>query len=130
LIDSDTEVVSGIWAVRTGGHTCGHQIVTISSGDSTAVYCGDLIPTTGHLRSPYIAGSDLFPLETLEHKKKLVDRIIENGWIVAFDHDLEYKFATLARDGNRIEPTKVGEPFLAALRTCKENLDESQRTMG
>ncbi len=126
IIDADTEVLPGIWAVKSGGHTRGHQIVTVSSGSGTVVYTGDMFPLTSHLRPTYIAASDLYPLETLEHKKKLLTGIVENGWIIAFDHDLEYKFATLKRHGRAFVPEKVGEPFLAVLRSCRDNINESR----
>jgi glyoxylase-like metal-dependent hydrolase (beta-lactamase superfamily II) len=130
FVDADTEVLPGIRVIRTGGHTRGHQIVTMSSGDRTVVFCGDLFPIVGVLRPTYISAADLFPLETLEHKKKLLSEVIEKNWIVAFDHDLEYKFATLKRDDRDVVPEKVGEPFLAALRSCADNLNESRKAMG
>jgi glyoxylase-like metal-dependent hydrolase (beta-lactamase superfamily II) len=96
------------------------------SDDSTVAYCGDLLPIVGVLRTTYISAADLFPLETLEHKKRLLSEIIEKNWVVAFDHDLEYKFAALKRDGRAVVPEKVGEPFPEALRSCEDNLNESR----
>ena len=130
FVDADTEVLPNIWVIRTGGHTRGHQIVTMSSGNRTVVFCGDLFPIVGVLRPTYIAAADLFPLKTLEHKKKLLSEVIEKNWIVAFDHDLEYKFATLKRGGRGVVPKKVGDPFLAALRSCKDNINESRKATG
>ncbi len=130
LIETDSEILPGIRVIVTGGHTPGHQIVAISSGERTVLCTGDLIPTIGHLRPTYIAASDLYPLDTLEHKKKLITDIIEHGWIIAFDHDLDYKFATLTEDEGRTIPEKVGEPLLAVLRSCRDNIDESRKARG
>jgi len=130
FVDSDTEILNSVKLVLTGGHTAGHQAVVITSGDQNVICCADMIPTIGHLRPEYIASSDLFPLDTLAYKKKLLEQIVNNNWIVAFDHDLEYKFAKLRRDGNRIVPEKVGEPFLVVLKTCEENRTDSHNATG
>jgi len=130
FVDSDIEILNSVKLVLTGGHTAGHQAVVITSGDQNVICCADMIPTIGHLRPEYIASSDLFPLDTLAYKKKLLEQIVNNNWIVAFDHDLEYKFAKLRRDGNRIVPDKVGEPFLAVLKTCEENRTDSHNATG
>jgi glyoxylase-like metal-dependent hydrolase (beta-lactamase superfamily II) len=130
FVDADMDIMPGIHVARTGGHTRGHQMVTVSSMGQTVLYSGDVFPTAGHLRPTYIAASDLYPLETLENKKELLSRIVDGGWIIAFDHDLELKFATLQRRGGALAPEKAGEPFLAALRSCKDNIDESRETTG
>jgi glyoxylase-like metal-dependent hydrolase (beta-lactamase superfamily II) len=130
LIDDETEIVPGVAVVRSGGHTRGHQVIEISTGDQAVIYCGDMIPTTGHLRPPYIAASDLYPLETLEYKKHLLDRISEGNLIIAFDHDIETKFARLSSENGRVDYHKTGEPFLARMRSCSENIRDTHRETG
>ena len=66
LIDGDKEILPGISVRVTGGHTRGHQIVFIESGNKKAVYWSDLIPTTAHVDLPYIMSYDLYPEETLD----------------------------------------------------------------
>ena len=55
----------------THGHTAHHQAVKIESEGRVALYLGDLIPTISHLPLPYIMGYDLYPLQTLETKRKV-----------------------------------------------------------
>ncbi len=69
------------------GHTDGHQMVKVSGSGETAVFVGDTIPTTTHLRLPFIMGFDLRPLETLAEKRRLLARAAEEGWWLFFDHD-------------------------------------------
>jgi glyoxylase-like metal-dependent hydrolase (beta-lactamase superfamily II) len=109
LIEEDCEIFPGVRVELTGGHTAGHQAVFVSVGDATVAIPGDIIPTSGHLRPTYIAASDLFPLDTLEYKKRLLNRIVDGGWIVAFDHDTQVKFARIKLDGGRYSATPVGE---------------------
>jgi glyoxylase-like metal-dependent hydrolase (beta-lactamase superfamily II) len=89
LVDGSAEIVPGIQVVNTGGHTRGHQVVLITSGSKRALYAGDLIPTSAHLKVPYVAGVDLFPLETMRQKEKMIQRAIEENWLVLFGHDTE-----------------------------------------
>ena len=109
FVEYDSEVFPGIKVIQTGGHTRGHQAVIITSDNKSVICCGDIIPTVGNLRPTYIAASDLFPLDTLEHKKRLSKDVIEKNWIIAFDHDTEYKFATLRREDGKVIPEKAGE---------------------
>jgi methylmalonyl-CoA epimerase len=83
----DFELQPGVRVVRTGGHTGQHQIVYIQSGDKTAVFAADLIPTTAHVQDPWIMGYDLFPLETLSFKKRFVREAIDRRYLVFFEHD-------------------------------------------
>lgn len=83
----DTEVVPGVTAVVTAGHTRCHQSVKIESEGETAFFLGDLIPTVSHLPLPYIMGYDLFPIQTLETKRWVLDRAFEEQWLLLFEHD-------------------------------------------
>ncbi|MCB0725303.1 MAG: MBL fold metallo-hydrolase [Ignavibacteriae bacterium] len=76
-----------ITLLPVNGHTRDMQLVKLSDGDNTLVYLADLIPTAGHIPVPYIMGYDLFPLNTLEEKKKLLHDIANNDWMIAFEHD-------------------------------------------
>lgn len=102
LIDGDFEVAPGVSTAVTGGHTRGHQIVLIESAKKRCIFWGDLIPTTGHINVPYIMSYDLFPLETIEQKKKWEEVAISEKCICHFEHDPDITFAYLERRGKRI----------------------------
>ncbi len=93
LIDGEDEVATGIKLINTGGHTPGHQAVLIEDGGDKILWAGDIIPSTHHLRIPYVAAVDLFPRETMEQKKRFLRMCSEDGWILAFDHDLKVKLS-------------------------------------
>lgn len=69
------------------GHTSHMQLIKASDGETTLFYLADLIPTAGHVPLAYIMGYDLFPLTTLEEKKKYLKDISEENWTVFFEHD-------------------------------------------
>ena len=87
FLHGDTELVPGVTAVVTAGHTRCHQSVKIESEGQVAFFLGDLIPTISHLPLPYIMGYDLFPIQTLETKRWVLDQAFEERWLLLFEHD-------------------------------------------
>lgn len=71
----------------TDGHTIGQQVVKVSDGTTTLLYCGDLIPTSSHVRLPWIMGYDLDPLLIIEEKRQLLGPAAREGWYLFFEHD-------------------------------------------
>lgn len=69
------------------GHTSHMQLIKASDGETTLFYLADLIPTAGHVPLAYIMGYDLFPLTTLEEKRKYLKNISDENWTVFFEHD-------------------------------------------
>ncbi len=109
--DEEEQIVPGIWAVRTPGHTPHHQSVRIELGDRTLLYLADLVPTAAHLPLPWIMGYDVEPLVTLESKRRVLGRAVREGWMLAFEHDPETAWGTAA------ESTGPGWPVLADPQT-------------
>ena len=87
LADDDQEVVPGVRLRRTGGHTRGHQIITIESGGQTAVFAADLIPTTAHVPEAWIMAYDLYPMDTLAFKRAFLREAAEREYLIFFEHD-------------------------------------------
>jgi len=54
LIDGYAMILPNIDVIIYDGHTIGQQVIKISDGIDTLVYCGDVIPFTSHIRLPYI----------------------------------------------------------------------------
>jgi glyoxylase-like metal-dependent hydrolase (beta-lactamase superfamily II) len=81
------------------GHTFGQQMVKISDGNNTILFCSDLMPFVSHIPLPYIMGYDLQPLVTLEEKKKYLKLALDENWKLFFGHDPEIAFATVKKFG-------------------------------
>ena len=94
----DTELVPGVKAIVTAGHTRWHQSIKIESEGKVAFFLGDLIPTVSHLPLPYIMGYDLFPIQTLETKRWVLDRAFEEEWLLLFEHDPVVQAGHVRRD--------------------------------
>jgi glyoxylase-like metal-dependent hydrolase (beta-lactamase superfamily II) len=87
LLNGAITLFPGIEILVVGGHTPGQQLVKISDGFTTVLYCADLIPTASHIPLPYIMAYDLFPVTTLEEKKRLLPQAYEERWILFYEHD-------------------------------------------
>lgn len=87
FIEGDIEVVPGIKTIVTGAHTRNHQIIEIETAEDKGVYFADLIPTTSHLKLPYVMAYDLFPQQTIIKKRDLLNQAVEEKWRIFFDHD-------------------------------------------
>jgi glyoxylase-like metal-dependent hydrolase (beta-lactamase superfamily II) len=103
LLDGDTEVLPGLRVRLTPGHVPFHQAVVIQSGGETAVFVGDLIPTSAHLPLAWIMGYDLEPLRTLESKRALLAEAIAGGWRLIFEHDPRVALGMPVREGKAVE---------------------------
>lgn len=98
FLHGDTELVPGVTAIVTAGHTRYHQSIKIESEGRIAFFLGDLIPTVSHLPLPYIMGYDLFPIQTLETKRWVLDRAFEEQWLLLFEHDPLVQAGHVKRD--------------------------------
>ena len=99
LLDGDVEVLPGISVRLTPGHVPFHQAVILRDRGETALFVGDLFPTTAHLPLPWIMGYDLEPLRTLESKRALLRDAAEGGWRVVFEHDPGIASGVLVAEG-------------------------------
>jgi glyoxylase-like metal-dependent hydrolase (beta-lactamase superfamily II) len=103
FVDGDTQIVAGISVVRIPGHNADIQAVKISGGNRTVIYVADMLPTRHHLPLAWMPGYDLYPMQTLETKRRRIAEIVTEQWIVAFGHDPEYPAATLHELSGKIE---------------------------
>ncbi|UCC40756.1 MAG: MBL fold metallo-hydrolase [Candidatus Aminicenantes bacterium] len=106
FVEGDKEIIEGVEVILVPGHTSHHQCVKVCSEGMVLFFMAELIPTSAHMGLSYIMSYDLFPLETLENKKKLYDQAIKEDWIVAFDHDPQHYFGKIKKidDKYKFEP--------------------------
>jgi glyoxylase-like metal-dependent hydrolase (beta-lactamase superfamily II) len=106
FVEDDAEIRPGIRMERTGGHTMHHQIVRMASEGRTALYVADLMPTTAHIDEPWIMGYDLYPMDTLAAKKRVLAEAIGGEYVIFFEHDPATAAGVIRQDGRRkrVEP--------------------------
>lgn len=87
LYEGDSNFDEIISLQTVSGHTPFMQLVKVKDDDNTLLFTADLFPMTSHIPLPYIMGYDLFPLTTLDEKKKFLPQIVKENWILFFEHD-------------------------------------------
>lgn len=85
--DANYEIVPGLRMETHPGHNRSMQCWRLDSGGKTIFGFADLVPLRAHVRFPWIMGYDLYPVETLEAKKKLLPQASRENWICLFYHD-------------------------------------------
>jgi glyoxylase-like metal-dependent hydrolase (beta-lactamase superfamily II) len=98
LLQDEQEIVPGISVQVFPGHTRDMQAVILESGDHTACYISDLIPTSAHIELNWGMAFDLYPLENIESRKRYYARAIPERWLTMFTHDPEVPWAHIERD--------------------------------
>jgi len=98
LLHGNQEIVPGISVEVFPGHTRDMQAVLIQSGGKTACYISDLIPTSAHVELNWVMSFDLYPVESIESRKRYYSRAIPERWLTMFTHDPEIPWAYLESD--------------------------------
>ena len=101
LVDGNVELIPGIRAIVTGGHTQAHAAIVIEDAGETAVYLGDLCPTTRHFPTLWGMAYDVDMLQLRRMKAELLGTIADDGWLALFDHDPDHAAGRLERDSKR-----------------------------
>lgn len=100
LLDGDVEnLLPGISVSVSDGHTQAQQVVRVSDGTTSLLYCGDVVPTSSHVRTAWLMGYDLHPLTLMEEKQKFIGRAADEGGYLFFEHDPYCDVATVERVG-------------------------------
>jgi glyoxylase-like metal-dependent hydrolase (beta-lactamase superfamily II) len=83
--------------INVYGHTEAMQLPVIRYKNTTIAYMADLIPSAAHLPLPYVMGYDMRPLETLKEKKEVLEKAVEQNWLLYFEHDSQIECVSLER---------------------------------
>ena len=105
-VDGEAELLPGVTAVETGGHSGGHQAVIVRGAQRTIAFFGDLCMRPWSANPRWVTSYDDFPLTSVEVKDRLFRQAVEEGWTVVLSHEPERPVGRLAvdRDRYRFEP--------------------------
>ncbi|HKS30237.1 MAG TPA: MBL fold metallo-hydrolase [Pyrinomonadaceae bacterium] len=102
LKDASYEVVPGLFMETVAGHSRTMQCVRLERGGRTLFGFADLVPTRAHVALPWIMGYDLYPVETLEAKKRLLPQAAREGWLCLFYHDPDAPLGRIAEEDGKL----------------------------
>jgi glyoxylase-like metal-dependent hydrolase (beta-lactamase superfamily II) len=109
LKDANYEVAPGLHMETYAGHNRSMQCWRLSREGQTLFGFADLVPMRAHVPFAWIMGYDLYPVETLAVKKKLLPQAAREGWACLFYHDpVEPLCRLIEEDGKlRAVPTAL-----------------------
>jgi glyoxylase-like metal-dependent hydrolase (beta-lactamase superfamily II) len=86
-LDRPGEVVPGISAIPAPGHTPGHMVVSVASGDERLLYIGDTVLHPLHLEYPdWLPIYDILPEKAAESKGRIFDLAAAEKALVMGQH--------------------------------------------
>jgi len=87
LLDGESEIIPGVRAILAPGHTPGHMVASISSGDEHLLYIGDTVLYPLHLEHPdWVPIYDIVPEHAAVSKRQIFDRAAEEKSLVIGQH--------------------------------------------
>lgn len=110
LVDGDQKNYLPLISLKvSNGHTQGHQVVIIEDNKTALYYCGDVVPTSSHVRLAWVMGYDLNPLTLIEEKQNLLESGLKKDTYLYFEHDPYCDLATYEKSNNDFQ---VKEKFI------------------
>jgi glyoxylase-like metal-dependent hydrolase (beta-lactamase superfamily II) len=97
FIDGSSKLIPGLDFIVVNGHTEAMMLPVITDKGKTIAYMADLIPSSAHIPVPYVMGYDTRPLETLKEKEIVLEKAVDNNWLLFFEHDPAIECVTLER---------------------------------
>ena len=102
--EGERELLPGVTAVPTGGHSAGHQAIVVrgaGGGGRTLAFFGDLCMRPWAANPRWVTSFDDFPLDSVVIKGSLFARAADEDWIVVLSHELRTPIGRLVRDRDR-----------------------------
>jgi glyoxylase-like metal-dependent hydrolase (beta-lactamase superfamily II) len=96
------EVVSGLTMETQPGHNRSMQCWRLQANGRTLFGFADLVPMRAHVPFAWVMGYDLYPVETVEAKKKLIPQAARENWTCLFYHDPEQPLARIVEQDGKV----------------------------
>jgi glyoxylase-like metal-dependent hydrolase (beta-lactamase superfamily II) len=102
LKEAEYEVVPGLSMETITGHSRTMQCLRLERDGQTLFGFADLVPTRAHVPLPWIMGYDLYPVETLEAKKRLLPQAAREQWLCLFYHDAQMPLCRITEEDGKL----------------------------
>jgi glyoxylase-like metal-dependent hydrolase (beta-lactamase superfamily II) len=109
FIEGAYQIAPGIRVELAPGHIRDMQCVWIESEGTRACFISDLVPTRAHLPFPWIMAFDLYPMDTLESKKRLLPQLAEEDVLIVFPHDADVPWGKIVEVEGKLAFQPVAE---------------------
>ena len=98
-VEQDVNFTDNIRIQFYDGHTEKMMVPFIDlPNGKTVVYAADLLPSSGHIKVPYVMAYDVRPLVTIQEKILLYEQITNANHCVFFEHDKDHECGTIIQN--------------------------------
>lgn len=101
-IEPEYEVAPGLRLETVPGHNRSMQCVRLERDGKTLFSFADLVPMRAHVPLAWIMGYDLYPVETLEAKRRLLPQAARENWLCLFYHDPSSAFSRVVEEDGKL----------------------------
>lgn len=109
LCDDDYEIVSGLTMETVTGHNQTMQCMRLERDGRTLFNFVDLAPTRFHVQPAWLMGYDLYPVETLANKKRLLNQAAREDWLCIFIHDPDAPLYRIVETDGKLKAVAIDE---------------------
>lgn len=102
LKDSEYWVAHGLRMETVAGHSRTMQCARLEREGRTLFCFADLVPTRAHVAPAWMMGYDLYPVETLEAKKRLLHQAVRENWLCLFYHDAHEPLCRVVEEDGKL----------------------------
>ena len=106
IVDGYESFIDGIEPYLTYGHTTGLMHPVISDVNQTIFYGADIFPMVAHIPVPWVMAYDIHPVVTVQEKEILLSKIVNENWVLFFEHDPNIQACTIHQDGKYFKMKK------------------------
>lgn len=100
LLQGDVDVIPGLSVTIVPGHNRTMMTVTLRSGHDTFCHFADLVQFAVCVTPTWVSGFDLYPMEAIDNKTRILTQAAREGWWCSFGHDPVTSFANIeVKDG-------------------------------
>ena len=89
------------------GHTRGQVIPIFEYKDTKVAFMADFIASVLNIPLPYVPGFDIDPLTSMKEKDAFLNRILEENYVLFFQHDFENECCTVEQTPKGIRAKDV-----------------------
>lgn len=97
----------GFDILTVNGHTEKMMLPVLEFKSRTIVFVSDLIPTSGHIRVPFIMGYDTRPLQTLREKESFLENAAKDKFLLFLQHDVKNEIIDIKKENEKFKLNKT-----------------------
>ena len=100
-------LTNGVELRLFNGHTVGQIAVYVKMAQQTLVYCGDVIPLAANVPVAWLSSYDIFPLDAMTDKQRMLEEAAEKQQILLFEHDAYTECCMVEKQYNKFKVSKT-----------------------